>query len=124
VEDLPDGSLKARKLGGELGILFGCFGEVQQLLADQIIQRVFKAESPSDTTRGLALLSPNQMALHENEYPRSSSTCQGIDVSQIRNIIASRPSSNGTRILPTLPRGMSASMVIDLAPSVAPFFSS
>ena len=73
VKDLPHGGLKTWKLSGKLGMLFGGFGEVQQLLADQIIQCVFQAESPPNGAGGLALLSPNLVILHEGDYTATMS---------------------------------------------------
>ena len=68
VKDAPHCSLKTRKLGRKLGVLFGCLCEVQQLLADQIIQGVFQPESPSHTASSLALFFPNPVALHNGDY--------------------------------------------------------
>jgi hypothetical protein len=68
VKNLPHGGLKTWQLNGKLGMLFGVFGEVQQLLADQIIQCVFQAESPPDGAGGRALLSPNLVILHDGDY--------------------------------------------------------
>jgi hypothetical protein len=51
VKDLLHCGLKTLQLSGKLGMLFGGFGEVQQLLADQIIQSVFQAESPARMVR-------------------------------------------------------------------------
>jgi len=45
MEDFPHGSLKSGKLSAKLGMPFGGLGEVQQFLADQIIQCVFQAEA-------------------------------------------------------------------------------
>jgi len=73
VKDLPHGGLKTWQLSGKLGMLFGGFGEVQQLLADQIIQCVFQAESPPDGAGGFALLSPTLVALHEGDYTATMS---------------------------------------------------
>jgi len=51
----------------------GGFGEVQQLLADQIIQCVFQAESPPNGAGGMAPLCPNLVTLHEGDYAAAMS---------------------------------------------------
>ena len=68
MENFPHGSLETRKLSGKIEILLGSFGEVQQLLADQVIECVLQAEAPPDGAGGLALLSPNLVAVHEGNY--------------------------------------------------------
>jgi hypothetical protein len=59
VEDPPHFRQEARQLPGELGVLFSCIGEIQQLLANQVVKRALHAEAPLDSLRRLALLDPD-----------------------------------------------------------------
>lgn len=68
MEHFPRGGLKPWQLGGKLGMLLGDLSEGQQLLADQIVQGILHAEAPPDGAGGLALLSPNLVAVHEGSY--------------------------------------------------------
>jgi len=58
----------AWKLCRKLGMLFSRLGEVQQLLADQIIQGAFQPESPPHAAGSLALFLPNLVTLHKGDY--------------------------------------------------------
>jgi hypothetical protein len=51
VEDPPHLGQKARQLPGELGVLFGCIGKIQQFLANQVVKRPLHAEAPLDSLR-------------------------------------------------------------------------
>lgn len=58
MKDLVHGSLEPWKLSCERGMLLSGFGEVEQLLANQIIERVLQTKAPPDGARRLTLLSP------------------------------------------------------------------
>jgi len=64
IENLPHRRLKARELGSELRVLVCCTSEVQQLLADQIIQRVLDAETLTNRVGSRALLLPDLVKVH------------------------------------------------------------
>jgi hypothetical protein len=64
VENLPHCRLKARELGSKIRILIRCPGEGWQLLADQIVQRVFDAETLTNRGRNRALLLPDLVKVH------------------------------------------------------------
>ena len=59
VEDTPHLRQEAWQFTGELGSLFGCLGEIQQFLANQVIKRALRAESSLDVLRRPALIDPN-----------------------------------------------------------------
>src|SRR5208283_2975957 len=55
----PDGGDKRGQFRGELGVLLRCHHEAEQLLADQIVQRVSRPELLADVLGGGALFDPD-----------------------------------------------------------------
>src|ERR1700746_2798086 len=75
VENLSHSRLKARELGSKIRILIRCPGEGWQLLADQIVQRVFDAETLTNRGRNRALLLPDLVKVHGNSVRSNYIAC-------------------------------------------------
>src|ERR1035438_3453069 len=69
VEDLPHLRQKAWHFPCKLRMLLGRLGEVQQLLAYQIIQRALRAEAPLDSLGRPALLDPDLLKSNAHSRP-------------------------------------------------------
>ena len=62
-EDLLDLLDESRQLAGELGILVRDLEEIEELLTDQVSDRLLETEGLADVAGGLALLDPDLVEL-------------------------------------------------------------
>jgi len=69
VEDLPYLRQEARQLPGELGVVFSCIREIQELLANQVIEGALHTEAPLDSLRRFALLDPDLLESDAHSRP-------------------------------------------------------
>jgi hypothetical protein len=65
VEHAPDRREKSRQFASERSIVSRGVGKHAQLLADEIVERVFRAESAFDRPCGAALLDPDLLEPHD-----------------------------------------------------------
>ncbi len=64
IKDTRDGREKPRQLSCKLRIDFASLRELNELLANQVVEGIPSAKALLDPSRGLTLLDPNLMELH------------------------------------------------------------
>jgi hypothetical protein len=72
LEDLLDLGDECRDLGPEVGVGLGSFQEVQELLADEVLQRLLRAEFVLDALSSFALFDPNLVEPMRRRFPFSA----------------------------------------------------
>src|SRR5262245_3026673 len=64
VEHAPEGGEESRQLAGERGVMFSGVCKRRQLLADEIVERISRAEVSLDALGRTALLDPDFFETH------------------------------------------------------------